>query len=878
MQPFLSTAEQKQACVDRQAPDETYFDHPSLRPRHELRHAFGAQRVGNVAEAGKMSDRILAQIPLGLLPQALMDALQAEKAIPKTIIMTGDALLSAGRPDLAAIVFRELADRRKGGSVPWTRLAKIAGDQGETDVCIELWRECFRRFPGEAQWGWYMSLAVVLRSAGRVDEERHVVDEYAAKFPNDARGFAAQAQFAKRRGDWPAACDRWSECLERAGQSARPDWLNEYARALFQVWRLGEALEVWGETLRLFPDFLRAYYHFATAQFTLGHLAEARQLWDAAIRHSPADEDPGAHYQRARCIVGIPSTTSEHDIIADLQRRFPGSPLGWHLAIEVSNTRQWGHEATLASMADGFARFPNDRTIAAKYVQCLLGCGQYDEAEALVERLEAEAQDHWALICRWHLIMDLEGIDEIESRVAEAIRTLDWENTPCGEVCKFLTLLRSEWSLRLSLQLCENVLRGRPLNLGLPCLKAELLVKLGRDEDALAIIDTLPELYEAPTVLELRAWAAAYRGRKAEGGTILPRIWRPRFNSALHAPEPNLELISRAQNPTSGVILFAIVRDEMKHLPDFLDHHRRLGIRHFIVVDNMSRDGSDAWLRAQPDITLYRTADSFPAASSGMRWMNALMDLYGQDKWCLHADADERFIYPACETVPIDRLIHYLQSEGADSVCGYMLDIYPERLIDADGRPAGLADCKFYDDNIFWLGDTLPPYRLPVGGVRHRLFSVYETLHKVPLVRGDVVRYLGSHNATISRPSDVSSLLLHYKSIDLFEMVGQRIPSDAGRKVVSDRVASTFRRYQRYAQRLDEVAHTDLRVEGVTRELADSLVLTDRGLINAPPAYRRWLQSAKRHAFSQQRSDFEHGEYPPSQNPRRSTAPITCSG
>ena len=40
-----------------------------------------------------------------------------------------------------------------------------------------------------------------------------------------------------------------------------------------------------------------------------------------------------------------------------------------------------------------------------------------------------------------------------------------------------------------------------------------------------------------------------------------------------------------------GPISVSLCHDEMLRLPDFLRHHREIGVRHFIVVDNASTDG-----------------------------------------------------------------------------------------------------------------------------------------------------------------------------------------------------------------------------------------------------------------------------------------------
>ena len=51
-----------------------------------------------------------------------------------------------------------------------------------------------------------------------------------------------------------------------------------------------------------------------------------------------------------------------------------------------------------------------------------------------------------------------------------------------------------------------------------------------------------------------------------------------------------------------------------------LDHHRKLGVRHFLIVDNASTDGT-AQLLDQPDISLWTTSASYKASRFGMDWL-----------------------------------------------------------------------------------------------------------------------------------------------------------------------------------------------------------------------------------------------------------------
>ena len=58
-----------------------------------------------------------------------------------------------------------------------------------------------------------------------------------------------------------------------------------------------------------------------------------------------------------------------------------------------------------------------------------------------------------------------------------------------------------------------------------------------------------------------------------------------------------------------GVFAFLVVRNEILRIKHCLEHHRKLGVRKFFVVDNGSDDGTFSILRDQPDVILFETSE-----------------------------------------------------------------------------------------------------------------------------------------------------------------------------------------------------------------------------------------------------------------------------
>ncbi len=716
---------------------------------------------------------------------------------------------------------------------------------GRNEESIAAFHAALRKFPDQAKPHWFMGLALALRAAGHFDEEEKLIEDISARFPNEPAALAFRAQHAGRKQDWSQAHTLWTECLREEPQQAMPHWLNGCAHALFRLWRPEEALDMWNGLRRRFPDFVPAFADAAAAFEELGHWDVAQQLWTELIERNPANAKLEWHVHRARCVLKQPYKETLEPAIKELESRFSNSSMGRRLAFEALTARNEGFGAVSTLIEDAVTRFPDDRDLMLLQVQILLGAGRPSEAEGVVHRLEATVDDHLALTGRWLLVTDRGDVRATRERVERAVTDRSWMLVPGIVIDKLLMDISLPWTRHHALALCEDMATQFPGRITTVALKARVLLELYRDVEALELIDAVPLLYRGQDILELRAWAAARRGDHDGAREIWKDILSNCYFPAVHSPEPVLELMTPGRDvcERDGVVAFVPVRDEMANLPDFLKHHRRLGVRQFVMIDNRSTDGTDSYLLAQPDVILYRTEDSFPAAGSGMRWINFLIDRHGGGGWCLFADADEDFVYPGWETTPLDKLVEYLDRQDAEGMSAFMLDVYPEQLIASSGRAATRANCGYFDSNYVWGGIRRPPYRRPLGGIRARLFGNIEIMsHKIPLVRSGRGVYLNNHETTPLRFADVSGALLHYKMVDLFSKAGQYFSSKPEMKV-TDRILSSTRRYERYAARLKSIANIDLCVDGVTQPLPDSLVLADRGLMQAPPHYRRWLNA-----------------------------------
>ncbi len=79
------------------------------------------------------------------------------------------------------------------------------------------------------------------------------------------------------------------------------------------------------------------------------------------------------------------------------------------------------------------------------------------------------------------------------------------------------------------------------------------------------------------------------------------------------------------------ILLFSTMRNERVRLPYFLDYYRKLGVDHFLVVDNGSTDGTRDYLADQPDVSLWETGAGYKQSRFGMDWIMHLLRRYGSE-------------------------------------------------------------------------------------------------------------------------------------------------------------------------------------------------------------------------------------------------------
>ncbi len=204
-------------------------------------------------------------------------------------------------------------------------------------------------------------------------------------------------------------------------------------------------------------------------------------------------------------------------------------------------------------------------------------------------------------------------------------------------------------------------------------------------------------------------------------------------------------IADRTSNIRLGAILaFSTVRNESERLPYFLDYYRRLGVDHFLIVDNDSSDGTLEYLSTQSDVSVWLTKKSYRLSRFGVDWLGALQFKFGHRHWCLTVDADELLVYPNCENRSLPELTQHLDKIGQSAFGAVMLELFPKGPVGDTQYAVGqdpIEVIPWFDGSGYQTQfHHVYENEWIQGGVRLRSFFSKDpgkapTLNKIPLVK-----------------------------------------------------------------------------------------------------------------------------------------------
>lgn len=256
--------------------------------------------------------------------------------------------------------------------------------------------------------------------------------------------------------------------------------------------------------------------------------------------------------------------------------------------------------------------------------------------------------------------------------------------------------------------------------------------------------------------------------------TFLDFIWYQPKEKDIALAFANCEINAQKKNEVKlgkyDPILLCIERNDLSKIKILLQHHRKIGVKKFIFIDNESDDGTIEFLEKQKDVDLYICHTKYKTLNKE-GWANRILAHYGFDKWYLYVDSDELFIYDDCENKTIDKFIEELEKTKQKRVPALLTDMYSKENIfsktkeDADFR----NKYCYYDFDTYSL-EKWSQYDEFVGGPRKRLFGLNPILTKYPLFKlekGDIQalshwQFPYKYNYNLK----IKGALLHYKFLD----------------------------------------------------------------------------------------------------------------
>lgn len=586
---------------------------------------------------------------------------------------------------------------------------------------------------------------------------------------SDMTNLRAQAKEFQDNADWAQARQLWEELHETAPAKADLQSWTGLARCCFNLQDLAAASQAARQALEIKARHLPAMIISAKIASVQEDWPRAAQLWRTVSEATPKPAvRVNAQTRLARALIELGEFEEVEALLHGQMSDTPDKPAPWELLAKTAEKRK--NTSVARERWSAFqARFPAEAAASSAYLKFAGGEAAEDIAQFSLEDLRNADEDSAQRILSYLSARLTKG------EYAETVRQLAerFPDSPGFEV-NFLTVRTGNISSPQELE--ETLERAAAFSRRFPAhprgwrLQANAHVA-ANDPDAVrrltAEVERTGGRSHATTVLN--AWVAQSEGDQSRAAELSAQARATRYNRA----EDLRGLDLRPLNPEplhsfrDNILLFASFQNERAFVPWFLNYYRSIGVEWFFIIDNQSQDGTAEFLAAQKDVTVYSSADVFLSVASGMCWINALIQRYGDGNWCLFIDADEQLVVPGVEEHGLRPFLDGMTERGEEALPGFMLDTYPESMAAAaEFRPGddALAVSRLIDPEHYFTGTADCCYFRARGGVRSRLFGTREVLEKTPVLRGGGERlYKDNHYISHARVSSQSAVLLHHK-------------------------------------------------------------------------------------------------------------------
>ena len=724
------------------------------------------KRWDDAVESCKLAEHLFSERPFW--QQALTIALQKSGRLPDAASCLAHLALFPNDSNVRVLLARHRIS--EGCSeLAIDELAESANDDvslsGLANIAIRLrrWPEAHEALCQLGAEKHAARLATVLIQLGRLDEA-----EVLATNASGPWGIRSLSWIAKLRHDWVALHELTTERIANGEQSI--ELFDQHVQAATWSGATDDPTTAASDlpiaARRLCRNLISALRHELHSEWQ-----EAKDEWASIVK---TERTATNLYRLGLCEAFCRDEEAAVATFSAIDSEFSDSDLGG-----LGRARMQSHYQRYGPAVDAWRETltasPSSNQAARGLLNSLLWAGQFAEADSMISEMESVcvvgSLDYgFAALARadW---LRLQYLYKESLTVLEALLGQSMDRETVGKAtsmrCQILTADVSdpEDLRRCAADLLQLEVR-RPAEL---LAATAALVAAGDEAQAMAIVKRIPDsqrtIDKAPI---LRSWRFVRDGQiEAARHEIDEWIGRS-FLTAFHAPIGELEPATPVPSFASNdVILFCCVRDEVVRLPAFLAHYRRLGVRNMVIVDNMSTDGTWELLNKEDGVFPFRTSDHFITASSGMRWINHLIDEYASENWCLFVDADEFLVFDGPGTT-IAQVTALLEDRGYDALGSFMLDAHPADLKNASYRAGDppLQHSAYHTGPYRAARSLVSPYREVRGGFRETTLGMKSReMTKLPIVNAKTgVRWLTNHSTTPSTCTyEPHSALLHFK-------------------------------------------------------------------------------------------------------------------
>lgn len=197
--------------------------------------------------------------------------------------------------------------------------------------------------------------------------------------------------------------------------------------------------------------------------------------------------------------------------------------------------------------------------------------------------------------------------------------------------------------------------------------------------------------------------------------------------------EARITIVKPIDISKDDIIVLCPQKDDFTRIKVFVEYHRKIGVKKFVILDNDSTDGSFEWLKEQADVFLLQTKDEYTTIRREA-WINRMFAYFGYNRWYIVLDSDELLTYDGCENITISDLIYHYSYHGIKRGLALLLDMYAKPEFYIEGKNDDyLWDCRLFDVDTYNIkyGSYV---NIIEGGPRNRVMGTSSFVFKYPVL------------------------------------------------------------------------------------------------------------------------------------------------